>query len=142
MVRKGMEGRDGEVDWMSVGTTLSRANAMAELVSVQAAAQLAWGMWLKTVPDVPWLQTVAAGIERCPSHGVDRHRLSISVSVQSLRPEVRVITVPWQTQAHFPHPFNYPVLQHVVSVPNPWCRGHRNAFPLAIFLHSAAGEDQ
>ena len=54
MVRKGTEGRDGEVDWMSVGTTLSRANAMAELVSVQAAAQLAWGTWLKTVPDVPW----------------------------------------------------------------------------------------
>ena len=43
------------------------------------------GRWFKTVPKVPWMQTVAAGIERCPSHGVDRHRFSISISVQYLK---------------------------------------------------------
>ena len=48
-------------------------------------------MWLKTVPDVPWLQTVAAGIESCPSHGADWHRLSISISVQYLKYELLLV---------------------------------------------------
>jgi len=61
---KGTRGRDGEVDWTSAGTTLSRVDAMMESVGVQVATQLTWGRWLKTVPHVPWLQTVAADIKR------------------------------------------------------------------------------
>ena len=90
MVRKGTRGRDGEVDWTCVGTTLSRANAMVESVGVQRSTfklphSRLGGRWLKTVPNVPWMQIVAAGIESCLSHGVDRHHLSISISVQYLK---------------------------------------------------------
>ena len=49
MVRKGTGGRDGEADWTSAGTTLSRVDAMVESVGVQAKAttKLTWGNVVK-----------------------------------------------------------------------------------------------
>ena len=43
MVSKGTGGRDGEADWTSAGTTLTRVDAMVELVGVQVTTKLTWG---------------------------------------------------------------------------------------------------